>query len=107
MSPSEKKDKKLVQEITGTFLIYALAIDSTMLCTLNAFAAEQVEPTEETLKKTKQFIEFAATQEEAIVMYYASDMILAVNSDASYLRKPKVQSKVGGHFYVQQCCIPP
>jgi hypothetical protein len=53
---------------------------------------------EETLQQTKQLLDYIATQEEAVLTYNASEMILAVHSDASYLSEPKAHSQAGGHF---------
>ena len=36
-----------------------------------------------------QFMDYVATQEEAVLTFNASNMILAVHSDASYLSEPK------------------
>eukprot|EP00956_Cyclotella_meneghiniana_P038365 scaffold152976_cov64-Cyclotella_meneghiniana.AAC.2 len=100
-TPKLNKDKKrFIQEVTGTFLFYARAIDSTMLTALSALASEQANPTEATMTKCKQFLDYAATQEEAVVTYKASDMKLAIHSDASYLCKPKARSRAGGHFFL-------
>ena len=41
-----------------------------------------------------------ATQEEAILTYRVSDMVLAIHSDASYLSKPKSRSRAGGHMFM-------
>ena len=41
-----------------------------------------------------------ATEEAAVLMYNASDMKLAVHSDASYLSEPKARSRAGGHFFL-------
>jgi hypothetical protein len=95
-----KEDKKFIQEVTGTFLFYARAIDSTMLTALSALASEQADPTEATMTKCKQFLDYAASQEDAVVTYKASDMKLAVHSDASYLSEPKARSRAGGHFFL-------
>ena len=48
-----------------------------MLVALSAIASEQATPTESTMKKVKLFLDFAASQEEAIVTYRASEMVLA------------------------------
>jgi hypothetical protein len=40
------------------------------------------------------------TQEEAILTYRASEMVLAIHSDASYLSKPKAHSQAGGHMFM-------
>ena len=93
-------DKKFIQQVTGTFLFYARAVDSTMLTALSAIASQQADPTEHTMKLCKQFLDYAASQEEAILTYRASDMILAIHSDASYLSEPKARSRAGGHFFL-------
>ena len=95
-----KADQKFIQEVTGTFLYYARAIDSTMLTALSALASEQAKPTQRTMAKCKQFLDYAASQEDAVVTYKASDMKLAIHSDASYLSEPKARSRAGGYFFL-------
>ena len=95
-----KEKKKFVQEVTGVFLYYARAVDSTMLVALSAIAAEQGSPTENTLKRVNQFLDYAATHPEATITYHASDMKLAIHSDASYLSEPKSRSRGGGHYFL-------
>ena len=47
-------------------------------------------------------------QEEEILTFNASDMKLAVHSDASYLSEPKARSRAGGHFFLSNnSLIPP
>ena len=86
--PLSKEDKKFIQEVTGTFLWYARAVDATMLVALGSLASEQANPTERTMQKCKQFLDYAATQEDAVITYRKSDMVLAIHSDASYLSEP-------------------
>ena len=62
-----------------------------MLLALSAIAAEQANPTSKMLVKTKQFLDYVAMNDMAIAMYQASNMIVAVHSNASYLRKPNMQ----------------
>jgi len=71
-----------------------------MLTALSAMASEQANPTEATMKKCKQFLDFAASQEEAILTFRASDMVLAIHSNASYLSEPKSRSRAGGHHFL-------
>ena len=71
-----------------------------MLVALSAIASGQAAPTEETLNKTKQFLDYAATHPDAVLTYKKSDMVLAVHSDASYLCEPKARSRAGGHFFM-------
>ena len=44
-----KADKKFVQEVTGTCLYYARAVDLTMLTALGSIATQQANPTERTM----------------------------------------------------------
>ena len=98
--PLDKLGKKFIQEVTGVFLFLARAVDSTMLTPLSALASEQAAPTEKTMQDCLQFLDYAASQDEAIVTYRASDMKLAIHSDASYLSEPKARSRAGGHMFM-------
>jgi hypothetical protein len=95
-----KEKKKFVQEVTGVFLFYARAVDSTMLVALSAIAAKQGAPTKNTLQKVNQFLDYAANHPDAVVSYEASDMVLAIHSDASYLSEPKARSRAGGQYFL-------
>jgi hypothetical protein len=97
-----KDDKKFIQEVTGTFLFYARAVDATMLVALGSLVSEQANPTERTMKKCKQFLDYAATQDDAVITYRKSDMVLAIHSDASYLSEPKARSQAGGHYFMSE-----
>jgi hypothetical protein len=96
----DKAGKKFMQEVTGVFLFLARAVNGTMLTPLSALTSEQASPTELTMEKCLQFLDYAATQDNAILTYKASDMILAINSDASYLSEPKAQSQAGSHMFM-------
>jgi hypothetical protein len=77
------KDKKTyVQEVIGTFLYYARCVDASMLPALGTLATQQARPTKNTMKKIKQFFDYAATHPDAGVTYHASNMVLAGHSEA-------------------------
>ena len=97
-----KKNKKYIQQVLGAFLYYALAVDPTMLVALSTIASEQASPTRVTMKKVDQNLDYAASQEQAVLTYEASNMVLAVHSDASYLRESKARSRAGGHFFMSK-----
>ena len=97
VSPAKKK---FIQEVTGTFLYYARAIEATMIPALGSIATQHVSPTENTMKKAKHFLDYAASHPDAIIAYQASGMVLAVHSDASYLSESKARSRAGGHFFM-------
>ena len=70
-----------------------------MLVALSAIAAEQGAPKENIYKKVQQFfLDYAATPPEAVITYKASNMVLSIHSDVSYLSEPKARSRAGGHF---------
>ena len=64
LSPSSTKK---VQEIVGTLLYYALAIDNTMLVALGDLASAQAQPTEETWDKITWILNYAATYPDAVI----------------------------------------
>ena len=68
-----------------------------MLTALIAIASNQANPTKVALAKCKQFLNYAASQEDAVITYQASNMKLAIHSNASYLSKPKAYNR--GHFF--------
>ena len=102
-----KEAKIYIQQVLVTFLYYARAVNPTMLVALSAIASEQASPTRATMKKTDQFLDYAASQEQAVLTYEASDMVLAVHSDASYLSESKARSRAGGHFSMSKDVSPP
>jgi hypothetical protein len=60
------------------------------------------------MTQTLQLLDYLATQEEAVLTYHASDMVLAAHSDASYLSEPQARSRAGGHFFLSSNAdIPP
>ena len=52
------------------------------------------------MAKTIQLLDYLVSQEEAILTYSASNMVLAVHSNAGYLNELKVKSRAGGHFFL-------
>ena len=57
--------------------------DLTILHTLSAIASEQAKPTKQTLTRVQQLLDYMATNPDAVVRFYESDMILNLHSDAS------------------------
>ena len=97
-----KAEQTYLQKVTGKFNWYARAVDPTMLTPLSALASMQSKPTKETMQRVKQFLEYAASQEPAVLTYRKSDMKLAIHSDASYLNETKARSRAGGHFFLSE-----
>jgi hypothetical protein len=100
--PLTKQEQKFVQEVVGVFLYLARAIDVTMLPALGSIATTQAAPTANTMNKVKQFLDYAASQEDAVLTYRASGMVLAIHSDASYLSETGARSRAGGHMFMSE-----
>ena len=54
------------------------------------------------MKKVKQFLDYASTYHNAIISYHASDMVLAVHNDSSYLLESKARIRAGGHSFMSK-----
>ena len=88
-TPLDKKGKKRVQQVVGSFLYYGRAVDMTILMALNKIAGQQANPTEKTMKRVNEFLDYMASNPDAKIRYHASDMVLNVHSNASYMTAPK------------------
>ena len=95
LSPQETS---YVQSMVGTFLHYARAIDSIMLPAPNQIGSQQSLPTELVLEKLQRLMDYANTYPNAYVRFYASDMQLTVDTDATFLVLPKARSRITGYF---------
>ena len=89
-----------MQKIVGSILYYARAVDMTVLMALSTIASEQTKGTERTLEKAYQVLDYLATHPNAVVRFRASDMVMNIHSDASYLSEPKARSRACGHFFM-------
>ena len=55
------KDIKYTQQVVGTFLYYALALDCTMLTALNDIDSQQALPTQKVKKAVQQLLNYGNT----------------------------------------------
>ena len=100
-SPQLAKDCiRHIQDVVGTLLYYTRAVDPTLLTTLSQIASRHSTATEEVATMIKQLLDYVATHSNSGIRYVASDMILNLHSDASYLSEPKSKSRAGGHFWL-------
>ncbi len=81
-------------------MYYARAVNSTILTALSSLATEQAKPMQKTMEIVKQLLDYCASQEEAIITYNKSKMILVVHSDAGYCNEKKLRSRAGGNFFL-------
>jgi hypothetical protein len=92
---------KRVQKIVGSILYYAHAIDMTVLMALGSIAMEQTKATDQTLERCMKLLDYLASNNPAKVRFHASDMIMNIHSDASYLSAPGARSRTCGHFFME------
>ena len=98
--PLNNDQTKFVQKVVGTLLYYSRAVDPTLAAALSSIAAAQTQGTQKTLEAVHQLLDYVATHPDAAIKYLASDMILAVHSDASYLSERHSRSRAAGHFFL-------
>jgi hypothetical protein len=97
--PLTAKQCLTIQKVKGSVLYYARAVDPTVLMPLNDIATEQANVTEKTQAATNQLLDYLATHPDATIRYHASDMILHIHRDASYLSVSNTRSRLGGLFF--------
>jgi hypothetical protein len=66
---------------------------------VKVLASEQT-ATAATADKIIKLLNYCITHPEATLRYHASDMILNILSDASYLSEREAKSRSGGFFYI-------
>jgi hypothetical protein len=98
--PLTAKQCITIQKVTGSVFYFARAVDPSVLMPLNDIAAEQTKATEKTQAATNQMLDYVATHPDATIWYHASDMILHIHSDASYLSVSNARSLLGGLFFL-------
>ena len=98
--PVNEKRKKQVQQIVGSILWYAQAVDLTVLMALSTIAGEQANATKKTERTVEQLLDYLSTHPDATIRYRASDMVLNIHSDASYLSEAKARSRACGHYFL-------
>jgi hypothetical protein len=95
-----EKGLKRVQKIIGSILYYARAVDITVLIALSAITVEQTKATVKTMGRCIQLLDYLASNSEVKVRYYASNMVINIHLDASYLLETKARSRPCGHFFM-------
>ena len=86
-APLTKYQIKHVQDIFGTLIYYELVVNPTIVTDLSAIASCQAKGTEVVLNACHQLLYYVATNPNAAAQFHASDMILALGTDVSYLSR--------------------
>jgi hypothetical protein len=67
---------------------------------INVLASEQSKATSVKADKVIKLLNYCSTHPETKIRYHASDMILHIHSDASYLSENEANTRAGGFFYM-------
>ena len=82
-------------------LLYARAVDLTVLAALSSIASEQASATKDTEKRVSKLLDYLATHPDAKIRYHASGMVLNIHSDASYLSEIGAKSRMIGQYFLE------
>ena len=105
---TEDKDKsaelnrsknKRVQQLVGTLLFYARAVDSALLVALGAISASISPGTVKTMQAVDQVFDYCSMHAGTTIKYRASNIILRIHTDASYQSEKEARRRAGGYFY--------
>ena len=93
-------DIKNIQDIVGKHLYYGSAVDPTLAVAFSVIASQQAKGTGSLKQACQQLLDYVATHPHIAVQFLASDMVLAIHTDASYLSEPNAKSCTAMHFYL-------
>eukprot|EP00804_Cyclotella_cryptica_P024876 CCRYP_011785-RA/>CCRYP_011785-RA protein AED:0.40 eAED:0.40 QI:0/0/0/1/1/1/2/0/342 len=100
--PLDAAGIKRIQDIVGSILYYARAVDNKLLVALSTISSQQTAATQNTAAAVHQLLDYVATYPKDGITYHASSMILAAHSDASYLTEPGSRSRAGAHIFLSE-----
>jgi hypothetical protein len=91
---------KEIQQVVRSILYYARAVNITVLMALSSIASEQTRATTNTMAKAKQLLDYLATHPDVTIRFQASNMVLNIHLDASYLSETNAHSHACGNFFM-------
>ena len=99
MPKADEVKKKQVQQVVGSILYFGKGVNLTTLTGLSTLTSEQSRATGQTIMNMEQLLDYL-TNPNVLIQYYASDVILNIHSNASYLSEQKARSRAAGHFFL-------
>jgi Reverse transcriptase (RNA-dependent DNA polymerase) len=101
LSPAlDLSETKRVQEVLGMLLYYARAVDPMLLTAIGTLSSQQAKGTQKTMSAVTQLLNYCATYPDTTTRFIASDMVLCVESDASYLSETQARSRAAGYHFL-------
>ena len=98
--PTTKEEITYIQQVLGRILYYAIAVDLTVLFALSTITSKQAKETKTTLKNVRQLLEYLTTNPDTTIIFHASDMILNIHPEASYLSTKSAKSRASGQVFL-------
>ena len=94
-------DTTRIQQILGTLLYSARAVDPAILAAIKDIAYQQAKPTAATTNHLCQLLDYEASNPNVTIRFGASGMVLHTHSDGSpYLTAPCSRSRAAGYFFL-------
>ncbi len=93
-------NKRCVQEIVGSLLYYAQAVNNKLLVALSAIAARKAKATFTIEQAVDLLLDYVATYPNDCIVYRASNMIICAHADTGFLNKINSCSRAGAHIYL-------
>ena len=90
----------LLQQKCRKFMYYAQEIASTMMHPLNNLASQVTVETLKTEEAQTCFLDYCATNPDALIVYYTSDMIIRGDTDTAYLVALKKRSRNTAYIFM-------
>jgi hypothetical protein len=87
-------------------MYYGRLVDSRILQATCALASEQSTATLGTMKRLERLLGFVSSHRLGKIIFHASDMLLSVLSDASYLSRPRARSVAGSFHHLTRLLRP-
>jgi hypothetical protein len=92
--------KRYIQEIVGSLLYYAQAVDNKLLVMLCAIAAHQAKATVTTEHAVNLLLDYVATYPNDGIVYPASNMIICAHAVLCFLNEANSCIRAGAHIYL-------
>jgi hypothetical protein len=89
-----------LQVVVGTLLYYARTVDPAILTAVHELGSVQAKPTLNDMAKMERLLQYVSVHQNHAIRFHASSMQLQIQSDASYLSRPKARSVLGGLHYL-------
>ena len=99
-APLTKDEIKHFQDIIGTLLYCGQAVNPTIVTALSAISSFQAKGIEAVLNVFHQLLDCVAARTSATIRYHASDMILALDTEASYLSEHGDQIRAAAYMFL-------